>query len=111
MRRRVRTEILTKLGVESNEAQERRLGGQQPTAAPADTAVVPAVPAADDGGYIERYWVSVSDGLLCAAEKLNGDEVVYRMAGMTVDTAAVSADTFTLPDGTALHVSEASADR
>ena len=67
--------------------------------------------AADDGGYIERYWVSVSDGLLCAAEKLNGDEVVYRMAGMTVDTAAVSADTFTLPDGTALHVSEASADR
>ena len=67
--------------------------------------------AADDGGYIERYWVSVSDGLLCAAEKLNGDEVVYRMAGMTVDTAAVNADTFTLPDGTALHVSEASADR
>lgn len=67
--------------------------------------------AADDGGYIERYWVSVSDGLLCAAEKLNGDEVVYRMAGMTVDTGAVSADAFTLPDGTALHVSEASADR
>ena len=50
--------------------------------------------AADALGYVERYWVSVSDGLLCAAEKLNGDEVVYRMAGMTVDTAAVSADTF-----------------
>lgn len=37
--------------------------------------------AADDGGYIERYWVSVSDGLLCAAEKLQGEDVVYRMAG------------------------------
>ena len=39
--------------------------------------------AADDGGYIERYWVSVSDGLLCAAEKLQGEDVVYRMAGMS----------------------------
>ena len=45
----------------------------------------------------------MSDGLLCAAEKLNGDEVVYRMAGMTVDTAAPGADAFTLPDGTKLH--------
>ena len=59
--------------------------------------------AADALGYVERYWVSVSDGLLCAAEKLNGDEVVYRMAGMTVDTAAPGADAFTLPDGTKLH--------
>jgi len=59
--------------------------------------------AADALGYVERYWVSVSDGLLCAAEKLNGGEVVYRMAGMTVDTAAPGTDAFTLPDGTKLH--------
>lgn len=59
--------------------------------------------AADRDGYQERYWISVSDGLLCAAEKLCGDEVVYRMAGMTVDTGTVTADTFTLPDGTVLH--------
>ena len=67
--------------------------------------------AADAGGYVERYWVSVSNGLLCAAEKLNGEDVVYRMAGMTVDTTAPGADTFTLPDGTVLHESEASANR
>ena len=61
--------------------------------------------AADDGGYIERYWVSVSDGLLCAAEKLQGEDVVYRMAGMSVDSGNVAEDAFTLPDGTVLHES------
>lgn len=63
--------------------------------------------AADESGYIERYWVSVSDGLLCASEKLNGETVVYRMAGMTVETGTVSADAFTLPDGTVLRESGA----
>ena len=61
--------------------------------------------AADDGGYIERYWVSVSDGLLCAAEKLQGEDVVYRMAGMSVDSGNVAEDAYTLPDGTVLHES------
>ena len=61
--------------------------------------------AADDGGYIERYWVSVSDGLLCAAEKLQGEDVVYRMAGMSVDSGNVAEDAFTLPDGTVIHES------
>ena len=61
--------------------------------------------AADDGGYIERYWVSVSDGLLCAAEKLQGEDVVYRMAGMSGDSGNVAEDAFTLPDGTVLHES------
>ena len=59
----------------------------------------------DDAGYVERYWVSVSDGLLCAAEKLQGEDVVYRMAGMSVDSGNVAEDAFTLPDGTALHES------
>ena len=59
--------------------------------------------AVDDGGYVERYWVSVNDGLLCASEKLQGEDVVYRMAGMTIDTTAPDADVFTLPDGTVLH--------
>ena len=59
--------------------------------------------AVDDGGYVERYWVSVNDGLLCAAEKLQGEDVVYRMAGRTIDTTAPDADVFTLPDGTVLH--------
>ncbi len=60
---------------------------------------------ADEDGYLERYWVSVSDGLLCAAEKLNGDEVVYRMAGLTVNTGELAEDVFVLPDGTVLHES------
>ena len=57
----------------------------------------------DDAGYVERYWVSVSNGLLCAAEKLQGEDVVYRMAGMSVDSGNVAEDAFTLPDGTVLH--------
>ena len=61
--------------------------------------------AADENGYLERYWVSVSNGLLCAAEKLNGEEVVYRMAGMAVDTGEIAADVFVLPDETVLHES------
>lgn len=65
--------------------------------------------AADEGGYVERYWVSVSDGLLCAAEKLHGEEVIYRMAGLNVERGAVSAEAFTLPDGTVLHGSAAGA--
>lgn len=59
--------------------------------------------AADKDGYLERYWISVSDGLLCAAERLCGDDVVYRMAGMTVETGSVADEAFTLPDGTVLH--------
>lgn len=58
---------------------------------------------ADESEYIERYWVSVSDGLLCAAEKLHGEEVVYRMAGMSVELGGITAEVFTLPDGTILH--------
>ena len=62
--------------------------------------------APDDGGYTERYWVSLGSGLLVAAEKVHADEVVYRMAGMTLDTETVRTDAFTLPDGTVLHTIE-----
>ena len=62
--------------------------------------------APDDGGYAERYWVSLGSGLLVAAEKVCGDEVVYRMAGLTLDVMTVRADAFTLPDGTVLHTIE-----
>ena len=59
--------------------------------------------APDDGGYTERYWVSLGSGLLVAAEKIHADEVVYRMAALTLDTETVRADAFTLPDGTVLY--------
>lgn len=62
---------------------------------------------ADEEDYVERYWVSVSTGLLCAAEKLRGEEVVYRMAGLNVDTGEIAAEIFVLPDETILHESQA----
>ncbi len=66
--------------------------------------------APDDSGYIERYWVGVSSGLLCAAEKLRGEEVVYRMAGLTISEDAIADEVFTLPDGTVLRAAEPSPD-
>lgn len=54
-------------------------------------------------GNRERYWVSVSNGLLTGAETYCGDELVMRMSSEPVEMP-VSADTaFTLPDGTVLH--------
>ena len=51
------------------------------------------------GGAVLCHWVSVYDGLLVAAEKYEGETLVYRM------TATAGSDTlmekqFTLPDGT-----------
>lgn len=52
--------------------------------------------------YTLRYWVSVETGLLAAAEKLQGEETVYRMAALALDQAEPTAEDFTLPDGTVL---------
>ena len=57
----------------------------------------------DDAGYVERYWVSVSSGLLAAAERECDDAVVYRMAALTVSYDGVDAEDFTLPNGTVLY--------
>jgi len=59
----------------------------------------------DVDGYIERYWISVDSGLLVRAEALEHDTLVYSMTALTpIQTPGpVSADTFTLPDGTVLH--------
>lgn len=62
--------------------------------------------APDSAGYIERYWVCVSDGLLVAAEKVCGEAVVYRMASMNADMEETREDAFVLPDGTQLHGKE-----
>ena len=110
--------ILRLLGIDPNEAEEQGIPTYEDILrldkkriAAADYRLLDTVDcifvetAADDGGYIERYWVSVSDGLLCAAEKLQGEDVVYRMAGMSVDSGNVAEDAFTLPDGTVLHES------
>lgn len=58
--------------------------------------------AADGAGYTTRYWVSVENGLLVQAERLLGEETVYRMTSLYVEQAEADASRFTLPDGTAL---------
>lgn len=45
------------------------------------------------------YWVSVSDGLLAAAEQYEGETLVYRMTA-GADGGAPTEEQFTLPDGT-----------
>ena len=55
-------------------------------------------------GHLMRYWVSMSSGLLVAAEREQDGLVVYSMtSGDVVSPAAGGADTFTLPDGTVLY--------
>ncbi|MCI9553976.1 MAG: hypothetical protein HFG06_01755 [Oscillibacter sp.] len=57
---------------------------------------------ADPAGYATRYWVSVENGLLVQAERLLGEEAVYRMTSLYVDETEYDASRFTLPDGTVL---------
>jgi len=59
--------------------------------------------APDDGGYVERYWISVDTGLLAAAERLQNDALVYAMRGLSVDETAPDATAFTLPGGEILY--------
>ena len=55
----------------------------------------------DSGGYSDRYWVSVTDGLLYAAERVWGGEVVYRFTASLLDADVPDESTFLLPDGSA----------
>lgn len=59
--------------------------------------------APDGDGYVDRWWVSVSSGLLVAAERVNGETVVYRMAGMSVETGVAIGQSFQLPNGDILY--------
>lgn len=58
---------------------------------------------ADASGYTSRYWVSVDNGLLAAAERLQGETVVYTMHALTAEIDSVGAEAFTLPDGEVLY--------
>ena len=53
---------------------------------------------------VERYWISVSDGLLMGAERVKDDLVVYRMTAQSTVSPAPLDSSFALPDGTVLHV-------
>lgn len=58
--------------------------------------------AADEDGYVLRYWVSVDTGLLTVSERLLDGEPVYRMAALALDQTPPTTADFTLPDGTVL---------
>lgn len=58
----------------------------------------------DELGYLERYWVSVENGLLVAAQTLKEDLVVYSVnATVPIQTPCPTDVVFALPDGTVLH--------
>lgn len=54
-------------------------------------------------GSCERYWISVSNGLLVAAERVKDDRLVYRMTAMSTESPAPLGSSFALPDGQVLH--------
>jgi len=56
--------------------------------------------APDEAGYSLRYWVSVDNGLLVAAEKLLSEEIIYRMSALNLDPVQPDETAFLLPDGT-----------
>ena len=62
--------------------------------------------AENELGNRERYWVSVSNGLLIGAETWCGDELVMRMSSEPVEMPVPADTAFTLPAGTVLHVAE-----
>ena len=49
--------------------------------------------------YVDRYWVSVENGLLVAAETLMEGETVYRMSGLSVKEELPALESFALPSG------------
>lgn len=51
----------------------------------------------------ERYWISESSGLLVAAERVKGDQLLYRMTALSLESPAPLSSSFALPDGTVLH--------
>lgn len=51
----------------------------------------------------ERYWISVSNGLLVAAERVKGEQLLYRMTALSTESPAPLDSSFALPDGQVLH--------
>ena len=60
----------------------------------------------DEYGIVQRYWVSVSSGLLVGAECIENGVTFYRMASQQITTEnALTGQAFLLPDGTDLKAS------
>lgn len=56
----------------------------------------------DGDGYVDRYWVGVETGLLYAAERLSGQDLIYRFTAGQPETDTLEEGLFLLPDGSAL---------
>lgn len=57
-----------------------------------------------DLGYLYRYWISETSGLLMAAETEKSGVLVYRMeSNAVVSPMSAGGEIFTLPDGTELY--------
>ena len=56
----------------------------------------------DEDGYSDSYWVSASNGLLVAAERRCGGELVYRFTAFEPETESPEESLFLLPDGSTL---------
>ncbi len=52
-----------------------------------------------DSDYSERWWVSVESGLLIAAERWEGEALVYRLTALEADLGGVDEQAFRLPNG------------
>ena len=56
-------------------------------------------------GLLQRFWVSVDNGLLVSAESEQNGELVYRMTAYTpVQSPCPTDASFALPDGEILHI-------
>ena len=70
---------------------------------PSGTYCIYVETAADPAGYVCRYWVSVENGLLYAAERSLDGELVYRFTAGQTESEPPEAALFLLPDGSALE--------
>lgn len=67
-----------------------------------DTSCIYVETRPDGEGYTDRYWVSVANGLLIAAERLWDGALVYRFSTGELDVSPQEESLFLLPDGSTL---------
>ncbi len=64
----------------------------------------------DRNGFTDSFWVDVSTGLLCRADSLNGQELIYKLRETEVEVLLASDEVFstafTLPNGSMPFASE-----
>ena len=67
------------------------------------TGCIYVATAENERGYADKYWVSVSTGLLVAAERTCNGELVYRFTASPLDSDPPEDSLFLLPDGSTLE--------